>query len=88
MSEINIGSNYIAIASTRLGENIIMHDNQSITSIDRQRHNDQNLPFKSQTIGNEMKVDFRRNADDEIRMNPLRTIRIPHPHNTRTRKVI
>ena len=31
-----------------------------------------------------MSFDFGRNADDEIGMNPLRTIRVPLPQITRT----
>ena len=34
-----------------------------------------------------MSVDFGRNADDKIGMKLSRTIRIPHPHITRTSQV-
>ena len=61
-----------------------MHVNQVIASIEIKRHGDRDFPFGSQKSGNETSVDFGRNADDKIGMNPSRTIGIPRPQITRT----
>ena len=80
---INIGSKDLAIISARLGNNIITEANQASVVIYRWGHNDRDFPFGSRKSGNKMSVDFERNADDKIGMNPSRTIRTPRPHNTR-----
>ena len=51
-----------------------MHANQAIDFIEIQIHGDYDFPFGSWKSGNEMSIDFGRNADDKIGMNPLRTI--------------
>ena len=78
-----IGLKYIEIGTVRLGNNIITEANQASVVIYRWGHNDRDFPFGSRKSGNKMSVDFERNADDKIGMNPSRTIRTPRPHNTR-----
>ena len=68
-----------------MGYKLISRANQAIYYIDRQGHGDWYLPFGSWKSGNEINVDFGRNADDKIGMNPLRTTGILHPHITRSR---
>ena len=75
----------LAIICARLVENLIIYANQAIASIDRLGHGDQELTLGSSNIGNKMSVDFGRNADDKIRVNPSRTIGIPRPQIIRTR---
>ena len=69
-----IGSNGLVNVCTRFGDNLIAHANQASNCIDEQRNGDQAFPFGSPKNGNEISVDFGRNADDKIGMNPLRTI--------------
>ena len=64
----------LTVGGTRLGKNLIMEDNQSSASIARRENNTRALPFRSWKSGNNMSVDFGQNADDKIRMNPLRNI--------------
>ena len=85
LSVTTIGSKEFAIVSMRLGKNLIAEANKSISSIDIWDHSDQEFPSGSRKSGNEMSVDFGRNMDDKIGMNPLRTIGIPRPHITSTR---
>ena len=80
-----IGSKELAVGSMRLGNNIMTEANQSSASIDRWVHGDWYLYLGSQKSGNKMSVDFGRNTDDKIGMEPSRTIRRPHPQITRTR---
>ena len=67
------------------GRNLIAEANQLSASIDRKGHGDQEFPFWSRKSGNILSVDFGRNADDKIRMTPLRPIGRPHPNINRTR---
>ena len=64
LSEITTGLKDIKISSAHMGKNIIVHANEAITSIDRRGHGDWEFPFRSQKIGNKMRVEFGRNADD------------------------
>ena len=86
LSTIIIGSKYIVISSEWLGNKLIVSANQESTPIDIRGHGDREFPFGIQKSGNKMSVDFGRNADDKIGMNPSRTIRIPRPQITSTRK--
>ena len=70
----NIGPKEITISIKRLGDNIIVEDNQARSSIDRRGNGNRDLPFGSWKSGNKMSVDFGRNMNDKIGMNPLRTI--------------
>ena len=86
LSAITIGSKELAISSARLGKNRIVDYNQASFHIDIRGHVDQYFPFRSRKSGNKIIVDFGRNANEEIVMNPLRTIGIPLPYITRTRQ--
>ena len=70
---INIGSKDLAIISARLGNNIIVCANQVSHPIDRRGQSDQDFPFGSHKSGNGMSVDFGRNTNEKIGINPLRT---------------
>ena len=85
LSARTTGSKYLAIGSARLRDKLIAEANQSSASIDRWVHGDWYLYLGSQKSGNKMSVDFGRNTDDKIGMEPSRTIRRPHPQITRTR---
>ena len=74
LSAVNLGSKDITIGSEWLDKNIITEANQSRNYIDRRGNSDRNSPFGSCKSGDEMSVDFGRNVDDKISMNPLRTI--------------
>ena len=74
-----IGSKYLTINSAFLCDKIIPETNQASAFIYRRGHGYQEFPFKSQKSGNKMTVDFGRNTDDKIGMNPSRTIGITHP---------
>ena len=84
MLAITIGFKDLALSSVWLGNKIILHANQVGDSIDRSGHHEREIPYGILKIGNKMSVDFGRNADETIGMNPLRTIGRPRPNNTRT----
>ena len=85
LSETTIGSKDLTMGSVQLGNNIFTHANQEIDSIDRRVHGDWDPPFGSRKSGNKMSVDFGRNTDDEIGINPSRTIGIPGPQINKTK---
>ena len=70
LSETTIASKYIDIGSAWLGNNIIEEANQASAFVDMWGHSDWGLPFGSRKSGNKMSVDFGRNTDDKIGMNP------------------
>ena len=76
---VNIGSKYLMVCSVLLGNKLIAEANQAITSIGRRGHGYQEFLFGSWKSGNKISVDFGRNVDDKIAMNPSRAIGIPHP---------
>ena len=78
LSAFNIGSKELAIGSVRLVNQIIAEANQANDSIDIRQHGDCDFAFGSwKTVTKS--VDFGRNAEEKIGMNPSRTIEIPHP---------
>ena len=85
LSATTIGSKELAIGSARLLDKLFVNAKQVRSSIDRRVNGDWGFSFGGQKSGNEMSVDFGNNADDEIGMNPLRTIGSPWPQNTSTR---
>ena len=66
LPEIIISPKELAIGSAWLGENLIVHNNQVNTSIDRRIHGDRDFSFGSWKISNKMSVYFGRNADDKL----------------------
>ena len=72
-------------SSARLGDKLIVESNQVSAYIERRGHGDRKFPSGSRKSGNEMTVEFGRNADDKTGMNPLRTIGSTRPNITRTR---
>ena len=83
MSAVNIGLKEIVIGSAKLDKNLIVEANQAITYIYRRGHGDQEFPFGSQKSCNKMSVDFGRNSDKTIGMNPSRSIVILYLQVTR-----
>ena len=79
--DVNIGSKEIAIRRSRL-DNSLIYTNQSSASIDRRGHGDLEISFGCRKSCNEMSIDFRRNMNDGIHVNPLRTIGSIIPHIT------
>ena len=51
-----------------------MHANQASASVDILVHVNRDFYFESRNIGKKISVDFGRNANDKIGMNPSRTI--------------
>ena len=86
--EITIGYKYLGIISTRLGNKLIFHSNQSISKIDKWLHGESDVPFGILNSGKKMIVYFGWNADDKIGMNPSRTIGSPLQQITSTRQWI
>ena len=84
LSAVTIESKDLVIYSAQLGDKIIVEANQASTSIDRRRNGDWDFLFGSRKSGNEMSVDFGRNVDEKITMNPSKTIRSTRPQVTRT----
>ena len=85
LSEMTIGLKYLALRSAWLGNKLIVYANKLGDSIDRRENFERDFPYGSLKSGNKMSVDFGRNADEKIGMNPLRTIGIPHPQITSNR---
>ena len=85
LSATTIGLKDIAIGSSWLGGKLIKEDNQASASIDRRGNGVQEFHFGSWKSGNKTSVDFGRNADERIGMNPSITIGSPQPQITRTR---
>ena len=75
---ITIGFKDLVIGSARLGYNIIVYSNQSSASIDVRRHSDQDIPFGSRKIGNDISVDFGQNENDKSVSNQIRYKRLFH----------
>ena len=73
------------IGSVQFGDKIIVEANQESTYIDIWVHGDKDFSFGSRKSGNKISVNFGRNVDDKITMNPLRAIRSPCPNVTRTK---
>ena len=67
---IYIGSKYLTISSARLGDKLTVNSNQASAPMDRRGQVDTKSPLGSRESGNNMSVDFRWNAENEIGMNP------------------
>ena len=80
LPEIIISPKELAIGSAWLGENLIVHNNQVSTSIDRRIHGDWDFSFGSWKISNKMSVYFGRNADDKLEWTHQEPL---EPHNHR-----
>ena len=80
-----IGSKDLTIGSAWLCDNHIAEANPSRSFVDRPVHGDRDSSFGSWIIGNGMSVDFWLNADDQIVINPSRTIRSQCPQIMNTR---
>ena len=74
LSATTIGSKELVISIARSYDTLI-HTNQVSYSIDIRVHDDWEISFRIQIIYNEMSIDFRRNKNDGICVNPSRTIR-------------
>ena len=85
LSTVTIGSKDIDIGSVLLGDKVIAEANQARSSTDRKGHGYQYFLFGSWKSGNEISVDFGRNANENISMNPSRATRSPCSQITRTR---
>ena len=85
LSAVTLGLKDIVIGSKRLVEQIVVENKQAITYIYIQGHGDLDFPFGSRKSGNKISVDFGRNVDEKIGMNPLRSIGSPCPQVTSTR---
>ena len=79
LTSVTIGSKDLAIGIARLGDKIIAEYNRASTSIDIWGHVDRYLPCGTWKSGNKMNVDFGRNMNEKIGMNPSRVTEIPHP---------
>ena len=84
LSATTIVSKNLEISSAQLYDKIIAHANQYNASIAIREHSDQEFTFRNWKSSKNISVDFGRNADEKIGMNPLRTIGISHPQMTRT----
>ena len=81
MSGITVGSKDIAVGRAR-SENMFIHTNQEITSIDRQVHGDWYIYLEIWNSCNKVSVDFGQNKNDGISVIPSRTIVSIIPHIT------
>ena len=81
LSAITIGSKELAIIRARSDKTLI-HTNQAIASIDRQGHGDQEFPFRTWNICDEMIIYFGRNTNNRITMNPSINIEKITPYIT------
>ena len=79
LSNIYIGSEEPTISRAHLEETIIQ-TNQASASIGRRRHVDRGLSSGSQKICDKIIIDFGRNMNNGIPMNPSRTIGRITPH--------
>ena len=82
---VTICLKYIVIGSERLGKKLIAEANQEYTSIYIEGNSYWEFPCRSWKSGNKKSVDFRRNVDEKIAMNPSRSTGSPRPQVTRTR---
>ena len=76
-----MGSEELAISRARL-EKTLIHTNQARVSIDRRGHGDQDFSFEGQKSCDKNSIDFGRNTNNGIPMNPSITIGIIKPHIT------
>ena len=82
--DITIGSKELVISRARFDDTLV-HTNQVSAYIDRRVHSDCNISFVSWKSCNEMSIDFGRNTNDGIRVNPPITIGSIIPQITSTK---
>ena len=84
--DVTIGYKELAI-SRSLSDDMIIHTNQLSASIDIGRNGDGEISFGSRKSCNKMSIEFGKNTNYKIRMNPPRTIGITSPHITNMKSV-